>query len=364
MQLPGPFKFRIQEPPSNVILDDRAVHEVLQSNIPRAQLPRKWSHDFSGLSAVRHRRTHRGRPAYKDINASTEVDRYHSFRPSGKTVPLYLFSGEKDFTPVFYSELPEVEETPQPPDSPEKPKQHNQYTAPDQLVRNGAQSASLTKGKYRPRVNTFLRRSPSPPWVKDRKRLFGGVGIGKTAPTAQRDVPPVSSFDFSFAAAPAPVGLPQEQQESMWVEQNVDEDVNKTMDDGNEEFLPSIFDAHAASQATGGALRDPVSLDQDPLAQPVRRPAAASLFFAEPRVPREMGYIERLAAGLTEEEAQDMTADYPAMNVGATGAGGEGRVALLESELQVTRDALSAKDQEIVDLKSELEEMQTRMGMQ
>ena len=364
MQLPGPFKFRIQEPPSNVILDDRAVHEVLQSNIPRAQLPRKWSHDFSGLSAVRHRRTHRGRPAYKDINASTEVERYHSFRPSGKTVPLYLFSGEKDFTPIFYSELPEVEEPVQPPDSPEKPKQHNQYTASDQLVRNGAQSASLTKGKYRPRVNTFLRRSPSPPWVKDRKRLFGGVGIGRTSSTAQRDVPPVPSFDFSFAAAPAPVGLPQEQQESMWVEQNVDEDVNKTMDDGNEEFLPSIFDAHAASQATGGALRDPVSLDQDPLAQPVRRPAAASLFFAEPRVPREMGYIERLAAGLTEEEAQDMTADYPAMNVGATGAGGEGRVALLESELQVTRDALSAKDQEIVDLKSELEEMQTRMGMQ
>ena len=169
MQLPGPFKFRIQEPPSNVILDDRAVHEVLQSNIPRAQLPRKWSHDFSGLSAVRHRRTHRGRPAYKDINASTEVERYHSFRPSGKTVPLYLFSGEKDFTPIFYSELPEVEEPVQPPDSPEKPKQHNQYTASDQLVRNGAQSASLTKGKYRPRVNTFLRRSPSPPWVHGSK---------------------------------------------------------------------------------------------------------------------------------------------------------------------------------------------------
>jgi hypothetical protein len=77
-----------------------------------------------------------------------------------------------------------------------------------------------------------------------------------------------------------------------------------------------------------------------------------------------LGYIERLAAGLTEEEAQDMTADYPAMNIGATGAGGEDRVALLESELQATKDALSAKDQEIADLKSELEEMQTWMGMQ
>ena len=149
----------------------------------------------------------------------------------------------------------------------------------------------------------------------------------------------------------------------MWVEQNVDEDVKMTMDDGNEEFLPSIFDA--ASQATGGALRDPVSLDQDLLApQPSRRPASSSLFFDEPRVPREMGYIERLAAGLTEEEAQDMTAEYPAMNYGTTVANGQDRVELLESELQVTKDALSAKDQEIADLKSELEKMQTRMGMQ
>jgi len=264
---------------------------------------------------------------------------------------------------VFYSELPEVEETPQPPDSPEKPKQHNQYTAPNELVRNGAQSASLTKGKYRPRVNTFLRRSPSPPWVKDRKRLFGGVGIGRTAPTAQRDAPLVPNFGFSFAAAPAPVGLPEEQ-ESMWVEQNEGEDVNMDVDDGNEEFLPSIFDSHAASQSTGGALRDTDSLGEDLLApQPPRRPAPASLFFAQPRVPKEMGYIERLAAGLTEEEAQAATAEYSDMNYGATGGGGQDRVALLESELQVTRDALSAKDQEIADLKSELEEMQTRMGL-
>jgi hypothetical protein len=362
MQSPGPFKFRIHEPPSNVILDDCAVHEILQSNIPRAQLPKRWSHDFSGLSAVRHRRTHRGRPAYKNEEASTEVDKYHSFKPSGKTVPPYLFCGEKDFTPVFYSALPEVEETPQIPDSPEKPKQHNQYTDPSELVRNGAQSASLTKGKYRPRVNTFLRRSPSPPWVKDRKRLFGGVGIGRTAPTAQRDAPPVPSFDFSFAAAPAPVGLPEEQ-ESMWVDE--DPDVNMDIDDGNEEFLPSIFDSHAASQAAGGALRDPDSLGEDLTApQPSRRPAPASHFFAQPRVPKEMGYIERLAAGLTEEEAKAATAEFSDVNYGATGANDQGRVALLESELQVTRDALSAKDQEIADLKSELEETQARMGLQ
>jgi len=77
-----------------------------------------------------------------------------------------------------------------------------------------------------------------------------------------------------------------------------------------------------------------------------------------------MGYIERLAAGLTEEEAQAMTADYSDLDSGATDANGQDRVALLESELQVTKDALSAKDQEIADLKSELEEMQTRMALQ
>ena len=47
-----------------------------------------------------------------------------------------------------------------------------------------------------------------------------------------------------------------------------------------------------------------------------------------------MGYIERLAAGLTEEEAQDMTAEYPAMNYGTTVANGQDRVALLESAAQ------------------------------
>lgn len=367
MQLPGPFRFRINEPPSNVVLDDRAVYEILQSNIPRAQLPKRWSHDFSGLSAVRHRRTHRGRPAYKDLNASAEIDRYHSFIPSGKTVPLYLFSGEKDFPPVLYSELPIVQETPEPPDSPQKPKQHNQYTAPDQLVRNGAQSASLTKGKYRPRVNTFLRRSPSPPWVKDRKKLFGGVGIGRTAPTAQREVPPVPNFNFSFASAPvpAPVGALQEQ-ESMWVEQNEDEgdDVEMDLDDGNEEFLPSIFDAHGASQVTGGALRDPDNISNDALSpQPSRRPASSSLFFAQPRIPETMGYIERLAAGLTEEEAQAEISKHAARDDGTTNASGKDHIALLESELQATKDALSARNEEIADLKSKLEDIQTQMDL-
>jgi len=337
------------------------------SNIPRAQLPKRWSHDFSGLSAVRHRRTHRGRPAYKDAGASAEVDKYQSFKPSGKTVPPYLFSGEKDFIPIYYSELLEVQETPTPPGSTQKPKQHNQYTAPDQLVRNGAQSASLTKGKYRPRVNTFLRRSPSPPWVKDRKRLFGGVGIGRTAPTAPHDVPAVPSFDFSFATAlaPAPVDTPQEHQESMWVGQNEDEDVKMAFDDEEEEVLPSIFDAHTASHATGGALRGSDDVIQpSAFDQPAReRRTATSLFFAQPRAPKEMGYIERLAAGLTEEEAQAVTAEQFGPVVGATDAGGEDRIALLESELQATRDALGARDQEIADLRSELVEMQGRIGL-
>jgi len=337
------------------------------SNIPRAQLPKRWSHDFSGLSAVRHRRTHRGRPAYKDANASAEVDKYYSFKPSGKTVPPYLFSGEKDFTPIYYSELPVVEETPAPPDSPQKPKQHNQYTAPDQLVRNGAQSASLTKGKYRPRVNTFLRRSPSPPWVKDRKRLFGGVGIGRTASTAPRDAPPVPNFDFSFATVPgpAPAGAPQEQQESMWVGKNEDDDLNMDIEDVDEEISPSIFDAHASSHAPRSSLHDPASMNTSSIfdQQPRERRTKTSLFFAEPRVPKEMGYIERLAAGLTEEEAEAFNAEQYGLDFGATDTRSEDRVAVLESELQVTKVALATKNQEVADLRSELEEMQRRLGL-
>ena len=76
-----------------------------------------------------------------------------------------------------------------------------------------------------------------------------------------------------------------------------------------------------------------------------------------------MGYIERLAAGLTEEEAQAEISKHAARDDGTTNASGKDHIALLESELQATKDALSARNEEIADLKSKLEDIQTQMDL-
>lgn len=322
---------------------------MLQSNIPRAQLSKRWSHDFSGQAAVRHRRAHRGRPAHKDEKAEDGGDNYHYFKPSGKSAPLYYFSGEKDYTPVLYHDLPPSDKTPEPDEneyddgSPVKPKQHNQYTAPELLVRNGAQSASLTKGKYRSRVNTFLRRSPSPPWVKDRQRLFGGVGIGRAAPTATAK----SNFDFSFAPAPSVTG-PTPPGESMWVEQ--DEDFPAEDDDEEDGIQPSVFDAPADEFAAPS--------------NPLKRSAPSGFFSSHPKVPKEMGYIERLAAGLLQEDMEAEAAAQAAEAADPTVNGGQDRVEDLERELEAANSAILSRDSEIAELKLQLEELQMRLAMQ
>lgn len=344
-----------------MILDDRAVYEVLQSNIPRAQLSKRWSHDFSGQAAVRHRRAHRGRPAYKDEETDDEIGKYQSFKPSGKNAPLYLFSGEKDYEPVFYHDLLPAEETPEPEpeldDTPAKPKQHNQYTAPELLVRNGAQSASLTKGKYRPRVNTFLRRSPSPPWVKDRKRLFGGIGIGRAAANAPANTATSSNFDFSFAPAPSLTGAPAAGQ-SMWVEQ----DEEMPVEDHEDEIQPSIFDAPAVQRSVEETSNTGRAGTQGHSSTPLKRPALSDLFSARPKAPREMGYIERLAAGLLREEVEAVTAVQPKAHADRMGGGDQDRVERLEQELEAANHALRRRDGEIADLNSQLEEMQTQLA--
>ncbi|KAM0716314.1 hypothetical protein Q7P37_007759 [Cladosporium fusiforme] len=367
---PGTFKARINEPPSNVILDDRAVHEILQSNIPRAQLSKRWSHDFSGQANVRHRRSHRGRPAYKtknnDETGSSESEKFHAFRPSAKVQPYY-FTGEKDFTPVFYGALPEpavVESPPEDPtSSPPKPKHHNQYTAPELLVRNGAQSASQTKGKYRARVNTFLRRSPSPPWVKDRKKLFGGVGIGRgPVGGAEGNLAPTAGFGFSFGSAPAPA--PAEQGESMWVAQDEDADQQGRGGGDDDAVLLSMFDDAEgdtpARRADGKRGRRPEN--------PLKRPASSSSFFSSrPKVPREMGYIERLAAGLSREEAQALTSSSEpnaAMARPLDSTALQERVDELEQQLEAANSLISEREQEIEGLRGQLDELQMQTVME
>ncbi|KAI7367694.1 hypothetical protein KC336_g21174, partial [Hortaea werneckii] len=108
----------------------------------------------------------------------------------------YHFTGEKNYVPIAY-QTPPAEEAIEPPSSKRKaasppvdeqkdPKKHghNQYTPKDQLVKYGAPSQAKGKKRYRERINTFLRRSPSPEWAKDRAKLYGGVGTQARAFTA------------------------------------------------------------------------------------------------------------------------------------------------------------------------------------
>jgi hypothetical protein len=313
---------------------------------------------------VRHRRAHRGRPAYKDENATSENNKYHSFKPSGKNAPLYLFSGEKDYEPIFYHDIPDAPaESPESEDdSPAKPKQHNQYTASHLLVRNGAESASLTKGKYRPRVNTFLRRSASPPWVKDRKKLFGGTGVGAHS---SANPAPASRFDFSFAPAPTLTGA-HSREESMWVDQDDENELEEKPDvEEEEEVLPSVFDVNTAADRVNGATGDGENIEtRGTNVTPLRRQASTNLFSARRKVPREMGYIDRLAAGLLQGDIEEMEVTAPVETAHAAPSPDQDRVAQLEHDLDAANRAIDERDEKIAQLESELEETHMQMALQ
>ncbi|KAK6439502.1 hypothetical protein LTR95_004288 [Oleoguttula sp. CCFEE 5521] len=179
-----PFKHRISEPPKNVLLDDWALYEVLTSNIPKLVAAREWSHDLSGPGKLRARRVHRGRSALPDENGEIPSIDF------GGRVGKYVFCGEKNHEEVRYRDL-SPESIPEPPapvrdDTPKKTnKGHNQFTPVDQLVRFGEPSKSETRGKYKQRVNTFLRRSASPV----RKGVLSGTGRINRVVTAPMDYP-------------------------------------------------------------------------------------------------------------------------------------------------------------------------------
>ncbi|KAK4502947.1 hypothetical protein PRZ48_006374 [Zasmidium cellare] len=158
------------QPPRFVMLDDRAVYEVLESDIPRAKLAQNWPHEFGGIAKIRTRRIHRGRPAIKDPNAEGN-DKYHT-GPTGSGKEPYILSGEKDFQPVLYRyEPPQMKKSkrkrmPSPTSEEYNPRGHghNQYTPKDMLVKNGAATFSLKEKKThlpRPR-NPLVPGSTSP----------------------------------------------------------------------------------------------------------------------------------------------------------------------------------------------------------
>lgn len=193
------------------MLDDRAVYEVLESEIPRAKLSQNWPHEFSGPGKIRTRRTHRGRPAIRDLNA--EGDAKYQTGATGSGKGPYVLCGEPGYQAVLYRyEPPETKakklkrkRMPSPTSEEYNPRGHghNQYTPRDMLVRNGATSFSLKKKKSalpRPR-NLLATASMSPMDVASRERSIG-VGSGKDSP---HDAEPLGQLDPSEVRTSLPI---------------------------------------------------------------------------------------------------------------------------------------------------------------
>lgn len=165
------------QPPRFVMLDDRAVFEVLNSDIPKAKMAQNWPHEFGGPAKVRTRRPHRGRPAIKDDSAEGDQKYHSTLTASGKET--YPFTGEKDFQPIFYRYEPQPQwkpkrkRMPSPTSEEYNPRGHghNQYTPKDMLVKNGAATFSLKEKKnYPPRPSTLVPTVPTPPFSGMRDR--------------------------------------------------------------------------------------------------------------------------------------------------------------------------------------------------
>lgn len=178
----GKLKYGVNEPPKYVLLDDRAAYEVFNSDVPGNKRTEWWSHDFASPGfKIRARRPHRGRGAVGDVDAEGD-DKYH-FGRTGTKNEKYYFTGEKNYNPVIYrsahsapSEPTKHNASSTPVSSKSaKPKRlgHNQHTRKDQLVKYGAPHQGTTYRNYRPRINAFLHRDPSPELPFDKAKLYG-----------------------------------------------------------------------------------------------------------------------------------------------------------------------------------------------
>lgn len=176
-------------PPKFVLLDDRAVWEVIHSDISKARISQWWPHDFAQQAKLRNKRTHYGRPAIKD-DAATGNEKFQS-TALGKTGARYYFTGEKDYKPVVYriktptppTEAEEIVSRKRRAESPEEynPRAHghNQYTPKELQVKHGAPSKKKMPEKVHnlpalPRPNApYLNGTVNPIHVE--RRLYGGI---------------------------------------------------------------------------------------------------------------------------------------------------------------------------------------------
>ncbi|KAK4554726.1 hypothetical protein LTR86_008228 [Recurvomyces mirabilis] len=185
-------------PPKFVLLDDKAAYEVMSSDIPKARMAKFWPIDFVPNGKIRGKRAHRGRAAV--ANAAAEGDaRYYAGELGSKDREPYPFRGAKDYRPIIYRSANPVSEASSAPDQASKKrkasspasssaaapssnssikrKHNNQYTPKELMVKHGgAPSQDAGRARYLPRINTFLRRDPSPDFAKDRSKLYGNIG--------------------------------------------------------------------------------------------------------------------------------------------------------------------------------------------
>ncbi|GAB7353802.1 hypothetical protein MBLNU459_g4181t1 [Dothideomycetes sp. NU459] len=166
----GPIIRGFNSPPKYVILDDKAVYDIMASAAYKPkELAKYWYHDFNQSGAIRNRRVNRGRPALVDEDEGDRIDtgdsqgeRIVAWAPYGKG-KRYHFTGERNgYKSVQFAtkavKTPIVEEA----------RQSNKPSA-DCL------NPPRTPRHERPQVDTYLYATPSPPWpgMDRRKRQLG-----------------------------------------------------------------------------------------------------------------------------------------------------------------------------------------------
>ncbi|KAK5113833.1 hypothetical protein LTR62_003217 [Meristemomyces frigidus] len=384
-------------PPKFVILDDRAAYEVLSSDISRVKLSKFWSFDFVGSGKMRNRRPHRGRAAIANP-AAVDNARYHFGTTAGLSQQNYYFTGQKDYIPIIYR-LPNCEAsttnpesasveannkrqaTSPPVDSPlgkKKGPHHNQYTAKELMVKNGAPSDAPGRKRYRPRINAFLRRDPSPEWAKDRSKLYGNIGeLARVGAAEGLGAGRVSKMTANEGGRAASVGLDDacgngammgddgDESESMWVEQDDSESMWMEQDDANGASPePRI--------CVPGGFTDDLDDQADTNATPPTDEAAVlatkATLSRRKQLPQPMSFIDQLAAtpSLPQTEPQPTNIRSPSAHDSCLGSQSkdngrypielELRLGEVNEEMQGLRNQLSAAQGRILRLEAEVED--------
>ncbi|KAJ9632188.1 hypothetical protein H2203_000591 [Taxawa tesnikishii (nom. ined.)] len=192
------------EPPKYVLLDDLAVYEVLQSQaFSKKDLSLFWHHDFGNMGYVRANRAHVGRAAIVSEGEGEVVATEDGQGPgrvgwgkcgqSVKSEKKYFFTGEKDgYDPILYPPvgtatpttdfrkrvmdvITTTEQSPGPQPALKKARRGRPPTSPIVNAEGNPAAKKLrahqiytnpnpTHRHSKPKINTYLRATPSPPW--------------------------------------------------------------------------------------------------------------------------------------------------------------------------------------------------------